>query len=516
MKVLTLEQEVRRRDRWTLRGKHPVCKAVYLTALIAMILLGGIIRVVCLDSSVWLELYRCLAPLAIAAAVFYLLRRYPILGLLRDHPGIGAMLLCYLLGLLCMVFYRFDYRESINIWPAFMFVSVLIVAATSFAMQGYWRCTPCFVTGSAAIIAMLSLGMGNSFAAMLALLLAPVLGCIAACRSVSKQKKTCCFRCVCVIGIWFITVCGFAIVSDTFCMGVLSGFTDHSVSPLDPRGIDKFYDILRTCRFLGASETGVMPEFPQYNVMLSAAVKFGWGFFTLLILMMILALITGVILVAQWKGMARLLGAGAIVALLCAFLGEPLRAFGIESPFLYTVPFLSGNTYASTMTLLTAILVFPFARETVYPFRTNFLYRELEEVHHYLRPGREEKASCMVMRSLPLPEWALELAELFEGKENLIHLKENELYIHLSGKDHCTICRYYGAIWNVVRTFEQLSFRGEYVAVKVTANRKADAEELLYCAKKLAETTLTDDAGCCIGIDNTLEDDAVSIHMVIV
>ena len=67
-----------------------------------------------------------------------------------------------------------------------------------------------------------------------------------------------------------------------------------------------------------------------------------------------------------------------------------------------------------------------------------------------------------------------------------------------------------------MRTFEQLSFRGEYVAVKVTANRKADAEELLYCAKKLAETTLTDDAGCCIGIDNTLEDDAVSIHMVIV
>ena len=159
MKKLSLEQEIRRRARWTLRGKHPVCKAVYLTALIAMILLGGIIRVVCLDSSVWLELYRCLAPLAIAAAVFYLLRRYPILGLLRDHPGIGAMLLCYLLGLLCMVFYRFDYRESINIWPAFMFVSVLIVAATSFAMQGYWRCTPCFVTGAAAIIAMLSLGM---------------------------------------------------------------------------------------------------------------------------------------------------------------------------------------------------------------------------------------------------------------------------------------------------------------------------------------------------------------------
>ena len=168
------------------------------------------------------------------------------------------------------------------------------------------------------------------------------------------------------------------------------------------------------------------------------------------------------------------------------------------------------------MTLLTAILVFPFERETLFPFRTNFLYRELEEVHHYLLPGREEKASCVVMRSLPLPEWELELADLFEGKDNLIHLKENELYIHLPGKDHCTICRYYGAIWEVVRTFEQLSFRGEYVAVKVTANRKADAEELLYCAKKLAATTLTDDAGCCVGIDNTLEDDAVSIHMVIV
>ena len=513
MKITSVEQEIRRREQWMLRGKHPVCKALYLAALAALILLGGIIRIACLGSSIQLELHRCLAPVGVGSVTFFLLRRYPILRLLRDHPGIGAMLLCYLLGLLCVLFYRSDYRKSISTWPTFMFISVLIVAAVAFAMQGYRRCTPFFVVGAAAIVALLSLGMGNSFYAMLALLLALVLGCIAAYSGATVQKR---LWCLCVIGVWLLTVLGFAVVSNDFCLGVFGGFTDFSVSPLDPQGIGKYYGILRACRFFGTSETGALSESAQCGVMLTAAVKLGWGLFALLVGLMVMVLVTGMILTVQWKGMTRLLGAGAMLSLLYVFLGEPMRAFGIESPFLYAIPFLSGDAYASTMTLLTALLVFPFERESVYPFRTSFLYRELEEVHHYLLPGREEKASCMVMRSLPLPDWEIDLSDLFEGQDNLIHLKENELFVHLQGKDHCTICRYYGAIWEVARTFEQLSFRGEYAAVKITANRKAKMQALLHYAGKLAATTLTDNTGCCVGIDNTLENDTVSVHMVIV
>ena len=41
-------------------------------------------------------------------------------------------------------------------------------------------------------------------------------------------------------------------------------------------------------------------------------------------------------------------------------------------------------------------------------------------------------------------------------------------------------------------------------------------QALLHYAGKLAATTLTDNTGCCVGIDNTLENDTVSVHMVIV
>lgn len=362
MKITSVEQEIRRREQWMLRGKHPVCKALYLAALAALILLGGIIRIACLGSSIQLELHRCLAPVAVGAVTFFLLRRYPILRLLRDHPGIGAMLLCYLLGLLCVLFYRSDYRKSISTWPTFMFISVLIVAAVAFAMQGYRRCTPFFVVGAAAIVALLSLGMGNSFSAMLALLLALVLGCIAAYSGATVQKR---LWCLCVIGVWLLTVLGFAVVSNDFCLGVFGGFTDFSVSPLDPQGIGKYYGILRACRFFGTSETGALSESAQCGVMLTAAVKLGWGLFALLVGLMVMVLVTGMILTVQWKGMTRLLGAGAMLSLLYVFLGEPMRAFGIESPFLYAIPFLSGDAYASTMTLLTVLLVFPFERLTI-------------------------------------------------------------------------------------------------------------------------------------------------------
>lgn len=517
MKVLSVKQELRRHERWMLRGKHPTCKAVYCVALILLVVLGGVIRLACMGSGGWDEMYRCLLPIAIAGTVYFLLNKFPIIRLLRDHPGIGAMLLCYLLGFLCLHFYRLDRREQIAIWPAFMLGSVLIVASTAFVVQGYWRCSPCLVTGAAAIIGMLSLSMGDSFSAMLALMLALVLGCMAACTNVTEHKVTnSVFRCICVIFVWFFTCIGFLLLSDTFSMNVFNAFVDSSVSPLNPLGIKKYYDLLRACRFFGTAEAIALPELAQHDVMLTAAVKFGWGFFALLCLMLLAVIVAGIILVAQRKGMARLLGTGAILALLFTILGEPLRAFGIATPFLYTVPFFSGDTYASTLTLLTCLLVFPFEIETVYPYYTNFLYRELEEVHHYTLPDREARASGVVIRSLPLPEWELEVTQLFEGEENLIHLKEFELYDHLPGKDHCTMCRYYGAIWHVRQTFEQLSFRGEYVAVKITANRRADVETLLHYAKRLASTTLTADAGCCIAIDNTLNDDAVSIHMVIV
>ena len=69
MKITSVEQEIRRREQWMLRGKHPVCKALYLAALAALILLGGIIRIACLGSSIQLELHRCLAPVAVLSLI---------------------------------------------------------------------------------------------------------------------------------------------------------------------------------------------------------------------------------------------------------------------------------------------------------------------------------------------------------------------------------------------------------------------------------------------------------------
>ena len=83
----------------------------------------------------------------------------------------------------------------------------------------------------------------------------------------------------------------------------------------------------------------------------------------------------------------------------------------------------------------------------------------------------------------------------------------------LSEQERCAVYSYYGPIWAFKSTVEALPLKGDYIAVRITANADMPPQGLFRVAMHLAETVVPTTCGMSIGIDYTLEDAYINVHL---